>query len=128
MFANRLIPLNLAHHSVGKMGVEDFRNVAALQAKQHKLQTIFYFLHAHVLSFVYLYYNLRNNISLGLLQSCFQRYQNLCRNVDTALEYVYKLTSCGAPNIAYCNVNMGGGKILKGLQNRRIDERALFLG
>jgi lysozyme len=27
--------------------------------------------------------------------------------------------------LKYC---MGGGKILKGLQNRRIDERALFLG
>jgi len=27
--------------------------------------------------------------------------------------------------LKYC---MAGGKILKGLQNRRIDERALFLG
>jgi len=33
-------------------------------------------------------------------------------------------TGAGEEFLKYC---MAGGKILKGLQNRRIDERALFL-
>ena len=55
------------------------------------------------------------NVGLGTLQRSTLR-QKLLRN-DRA----------GAADefLKYC---MAGGKILKGLQNRRIDERALFLG
>jgi len=55
------------------------------------------------------------NCGLGTLQRSTLR-QKLLRG-DKA--------GAGEEFLKYC---MGGGKILKGLQNRRIDERALFLG
>ena len=55
------------------------------------------------------------NCSLGTLQRSTLR-QKLLRGDKTGAAEEF---------LKYC---MGGGKILKGLQNRRIDERALFLG
>ena len=54
------------------------------------------------------------NVGLGTLQRSTLR-QKLLRGDKTG---------AGEEFLKYC---MGGGKILKGLQNRRIDERALFL-
>jgi len=54
------------------------------------------------------------NVGLGTLQRSTLR-QKLLRGDKT---------SAGEEFLKYC---MAGGKILKGLQNRRIDERALFL-
>jgi len=55
------------------------------------------------------------NVGLGTLQRSTLRQKLLRGDKDGAAEEFLK----------YC---MAGGKILKGLQNRRIDERALFLG
>jgi len=55
------------------------------------------------------------NVGLGTLQRSTLRQKLLRGDKEGAAEEFLK----------YC---MGGGKILKGLQNRRIDERALFLG
>ena len=55
------------------------------------------------------------NCGLGTLQRSTLRQKLLRGDKAGAAEEFLK----------YC---MGGGKILKGLQNRRIDERALFLG
>jgi lysozyme len=55
------------------------------------------------------------NVGLGTLQRSTLRQKLLRGDKESAGEEFLK----------YC---MGGGKILKGLQNRRIDERALFLG
>lgn len=55
------------------------------------------------------------NVGLGTLQRSTLRQKLLRGDKAGAAEEFLK----------YC---MGGGKILKGLQNRRIDERALFLG
>ena len=55
------------------------------------------------------------NCGLGTLQRSTLRQKLLRGDKEGAAEEFLK----------YC---MGGGKILKGLQNRRIDERALFLG
>jgi lysozyme len=54
------------------------------------------------------------NVGLGTLQRSTLRQKLLRGDKEGAGEEFLK----------YC---MGGGKILKGLQNRRIDERALFL-
>ena len=54
------------------------------------------------------------NCGLGTLQRSTLRQKVLRGDMEGAAEEFLK----------YC---MGGGKILKGLQNRRIDERALFL-
>lgn len=54
------------------------------------------------------------NVGLGTLQRSTLRQKALRRDFQGAAEEFLK----------YC---MAGGKILKGLQNRRIDERALFL-
>ena len=55
------------------------------------------------------------NVGLGTLQRSTLR-QKVLRNDKTG---------AGEEFLKYC---MAGGKVLKGLQNRRIDERALFLG
>jgi len=55
------------------------------------------------------------NVGLGTLQRSTLR-QKLLRGDKTG---------AGEEFLKYC---MAGGKILKGLQNRRVDERALFLG
>jgi len=55
------------------------------------------------------------NVGLGTLQRSTLRQKLNRGDKDGAAEELLK----------YC---MAGGKILKGLQNRRIDERALFLG
>jgi lysozyme len=55
------------------------------------------------------------NVGLGTLQRSTLRQKLLRGDKEGAAEEFLK----------YC---MAGGKILKGLQNRRIDERALFLG
>jgi lysozyme len=55
------------------------------------------------------------NCGLGTFQRSTLRQKLLRGDKEGAAEEFLK----------YC---MGGGKILKGLQNRRIDERALFLG
>jgi len=55
------------------------------------------------------------NVGLGTLQRSTLRQKLLRGDKEGAGEEFLK----------YC---MAGGKILKGLQNRRIDERALFLG
>jgi lysozyme len=55
------------------------------------------------------------NCGLGTLQRSTLR-QKLLRGDKTG---------AGEEFLKYC---MAGGKILKGLQNRRVDERALFLG
>jgi len=55
------------------------------------------------------------NLGLGGLQRSTLRQKLLRGDKEGAADEFLK----------YC---MGGGKILKGLQNRRIDERALFLG
>jgi lysozyme len=54
------------------------------------------------------------NVGLGTLQRSTLRQKLLRGDKEGAADEFLK----------YC---MGGGKILKGLQNRRIDERALFL-
>jgi hypothetical protein len=54
-------------------------------------------------------------------------FQTVFRIVDIVFECAYKWASYLSPKMPYCNANMAGGKILKGLQNRRIDERAMFL-
>jgi lysozyme len=54
------------------------------------------------------------NCGLGTLQRSTLRQKLLRGETEDAAQELLK----------YC---MGGGKILKGLQNRRIDERALFL-
>ena len=54
------------------------------------------------------------NVGLGTLQRSTMRQKVLRGDMDGAAEELLK----------YC---MAGGKILKGLQNRRLDERALFL-
>jgi len=54
------------------------------------------------------------NVGLGTLQRSTLRQKLLRGDKEGAAEELLK----------YC---MAGGKILKGLQNRRIDERALFL-
>jgi lysozyme len=54
------------------------------------------------------------NVGLGTLQRSTLRQKVLRGDMAGAAEEFLK----------YC---MGGGKILKGLQNRRIDERAMFL-
>jgi len=54
------------------------------------------------------------NVGLGTLQRSTLRQKVLRLDKEGAAEELLK----------YC---MGGGKVLKGLQNRRIDERALFL-
>lgn len=54
------------------------------------------------------------NVGLGTLQRSTLRQKLLHENKEGAGEEFLK----------YC---MAGGKVLKGLQNRRIDERALFL-
>jgi len=54
------------------------------------------------------------NVGLGTLQRSTLRQKLLRGDKETTAEELLK----------YC---MAGGKILKGLQNRRIDERALFL-
>jgi lysozyme len=54
------------------------------------------------------------NVGLGTLQRSTLRQKLLRGDKEGAAEELMK----------YC---MAGGKILKGLQNRRIDERALFL-
>ena len=54
------------------------------------------------------------NVGLGTLQRSTLRAKLNRGNKDGAADELLK----------YC---MGGGKILKGLQNRRIDERAMFL-
>jgi lysozyme len=54
------------------------------------------------------------NVGLGTLQRSTLRQKVLRGDMDGAAEELMK----------YC---MAGGKILKGLQNRRIDERAVFL-
>jgi lysozyme len=54
------------------------------------------------------------NVGLGTLQRSTLRQKLLRGDKEAAAEELLK----------YC---MAGGKILKGLQNRRIDERALFL-
>ena len=54
------------------------------------------------------------NVGLGTLQRSTLRQKLLRGDKEGAAEELLK----------YC---MGGGKVLKGLQNRRIDERALFL-
>ena len=55
------------------------------------------------------------NVGLGTLQRSTLRQKLLRGDKEGAADEFLK----------YC---MAGGKILKGLQNRRIDERALFLG
>jgi lysozyme len=55
------------------------------------------------------------NVGLGTLQRSTLRQKLLREDKEGAADELLK----------YC---MAGGKILKGLQNRRIDERALFLG
>lgn len=55
------------------------------------------------------------NVGLGTLQRSTLRQKVLRGDMEGAAEELLK----------YC---MAGGKILKGLQNRRNDERALFLG
>jgi len=55
------------------------------------------------------------NVGLGTLQRSTLR-QKVLRSDKTG---------AGEEFLKYC---MAGGKVLKGLQNRRIDERALFLG
>jgi lysozyme len=54
------------------------------------------------------------NVGLGTLQRSTLRQKVLRGDMEGAAEELLK----------YC---MAGGKILKGLQNRRIDERAVFL-
>ena len=54
------------------------------------------------------------NVGLGTLQRSTLRQKLLRGDKEGAAEELLK----------YC---MGGGKVLKGLQNRRIDERCLFL-
>jgi lysozyme len=54
------------------------------------------------------------NVGLGTLQRSTLRQKLLRSDKEGAAEELLK----------YC---MGGGKVLKGLQNRRIDERRLFL-
>jgi len=54
------------------------------------------------------------NVGLGTLQRSTLRQKVLRNDKEGAAEELLK----------YC---MAGGKVLKGLQNRRIDERALFL-
>ena len=54
------------------------------------------------------------NVGLGTLQRSTLRQKILRGDMEGAAEELLK----------YC---MAGGKILKGLQNRRIDERAMFL-
>jgi lysozyme len=54
------------------------------------------------------------NVGLGTLQRSTLRQKVLRGDMEGAAEELLK----------YC---MAGGKILKGLQNRRIDERAMFL-
>jgi len=54
------------------------------------------------------------NVGLGTLQRSTMRQKVLRGDMEGAAEELLK----------YC---MAGGKILKGLQNRRLDERALFL-
>jgi lysozyme len=54
------------------------------------------------------------NVGLGTLQRSTLRQKLLRGNKEGASDELLK----------YC---MAGGKILKGLQNRRIDERAMFL-
>jgi lysozyme len=54
------------------------------------------------------------NVGLGTLQRSTLRQKALRGDMEGAAEELLK----------YC---MAGGKILKGLQNRRIDERAVFL-
>jgi len=54
------------------------------------------------------------NVGLGTLQRSTMRQKVLRGEMESAAEELLK----------YC---MAGGKILKGLQNRRLDERALFL-
>jgi lysozyme len=54
------------------------------------------------------------NVGLGTLQRSTLRQKALRGDMEGAAQELLK----------YC---MAGGKILKGLQNRRIDERAMFL-
>jgi len=112
MFAIRLIPLSPFLHTEHMMRAGGFR---------------MHFLRDRVWCVVSPSRTTLNKTSHGPLQPCFQMFQTVFRIVDIVFECAYKWASYLSPKMPYCNANMAGGKILKGLQNRRIDERAMFL-
>jgi len=127
MIANLVTPLCLYLRTAGKRGVEDFRIFGALTSMMCMFLTISLALRDRACYVAQTYCKTLNKIFRVQQQACFQMFQTMHRIVDTVFEYVYKWLSCLAPKMFYYNENMAGGKILKGLQNRRIDERAVFL-
>jgi hypothetical protein len=68
-----------------------------------------------------------NKIFRAPLQLCLLMFQKQLCIAGIPLRRVHKLVSYLASGCFYYNKNIAGGKILKGLQNRRLDERALFM-
>ena len=127
MFAIRLIPLSPFLHTEHMMRAVGFRIFGALQAMWNTFLLVLHFLRARVWCVVSPSRTTLNKTAHGLRQPCFQMFQTVFRIVDIVFECAYKWASYLSPKMPYCNANMAGGKILKGLQNRRIDERAMFL-
>lgn len=127
MFATRLIPLSLFPHTDRMMHAVGFRIFGALQSMWNTFLLGLHFLHVRVWCVVLLSRMTLSKTFHGLPQLYFQTFQTALRIVDIAFECAYKWLSYLPPKMPYCNANMAGGKILKGLQNRRIDERAMFL-
>lgn len=127
MFASRLKLLDPFRHTADMLGAAGFRIFGALQPKLYMFLMHLYVLCGRALYVVQKLRMTLSNTFHALLRPCFQLFQTLPRIVDTVFEYAYKWLSYLTPMTLYFNRNMAGGKILKGLQNRRIDERAVFL-
>ena len=127
MFASRLIPLSPFLHTEHMMRAGGFRIFGALQPMWNTFLLGLHFLRDRVWCAVSPSRTILSKTFHGPLQPCFQMFQTVFRIVDIVFECAYKWASYLSPKMPYCNANMAGGKILKGLQNRRIDERAMFL-
>ena len=127
MFASRLIPLFLFLHIERMQDALGFRIFGALQSMWNTFLSWTHFWSVRVWCVVLLSHRTLSKTFHGPLQPCFQMFQTVFRIVDIVFECAYKWASYLSPKMPYCNANMAGGKILKGLQNRRIDERAMFL-
>lgn len=127
MFASRLTPLDPFRHTADMLGAAGFRIFGALQSTLYMFLMHLYVLCGRVWYVAQRFHMTLNSTFPALRQPYFQLFQTLFRIVDTVFEYVYKRLSYLPPKMLYFNRNMAGGKILKGLQNRRIDERAVFL-
>jgi hypothetical protein len=127
MFAIRLIPLSPFLHIERMQNAVGFRTFGALQAMLHTFLLRLSFWRVHVWCAVPPSRMTLSKTFHGLLQPYLRMFQMAFRIVDIVFECAYKWASYLSPKMPYCNANMAGGKILKGLQNRRIDERAMFL-